>query len=240
MESKHIGDYIYRALSGDIVLTKFLDFDEQKEVSSINQKDIIVDYFGGYPDSERKRALIYSSLYEEIDKDYHITIIQSVYNPEFTTICHRNVLGAICALGIKRNTFGDIIVKDNVITIFVSDEIVEFVMDNLLEINHMKMKWQKVLSFTNLLEEVKQRTIVVSSIRLDAILSKALNISRNDSADLIKSGHVMINHHEVNSISMSVNPTDIISIRKYGRVTLEKINYTTKKDKINLSISVKH
>ena len=51
-------DYEKRALDGEYVLTPFLDLEEQREIKSINNKELEIIFNGGYEDSERKRAII--------------------------------------------------------------------------------------------------------------------------------------------------------------------------------------
>ena len=84
------------------------------------------------------------------------------------------------------------------------------------------------------------KTINVASLRLDAVISRALNISRNESCELIESGLVSINHKIIKSITYKCSEFEIISIRKFGRITILENVKTTKKDRLVLKIGVKH
>ena len=77
-------------------------------------------------------------------------------------------------------------------------------------------------------------------MRLDAIISSALKISRNDACKMITTGLVRINHVECLDIDKKINVSDMLSIRKYGRITILEIVKTTRKDRLVIKIGVKH
>ena len=75
------------------------------------------------------------STYSKIHFD--IVIIQSSFDSKYGAIGHRNVLGTIMSLGIERNTFGDIVVTDDTITIFATKEISSYLIKNLTYRYHL-------------------------------------------------------------------------------------------------------
>jgi RNA-binding protein YlmH len=233
-----LGDYKKIASLGDIVLTDFLDFEEQNEIYALEKNHIEIELFGGFDDAERKRALIGSS--NNNTNDFDIVIIQSSFDSKYGAIGHRNVLGTIMSLGIERNTFGDIVVEDNLITIFVSKEISEYLIKNLSMISHQRMNWEIISSFkqSNIKEEVK--TINVASMRLDAVVAKSINVGRSEAVEIINSGNVLINHKQCLNITHNVKEQDILSIRKFGRIEILEIVGLSKKNRTIVEIRVKH
>jgi RNA-binding protein YlmH len=233
-----LGDYKKIASLGDIVLTDFLDFEEQNEIYALEKSHIEIELFGGFDDAERKRALIGSS--NNNTNDFDIVIIQSSFDSKYGAIGHRNVLGTIMSLGIERNTFGDIVVEDNLITIFVSKEISEYLIKNLSMISRQRMNWEIISSFkqSNIKEEVK--TINVASMRLDAVVAKAINVGRSEAVEIINSGNVLINHKQCLNITHNVKEQDILSIRKFGRIEILEIVGLSKKNRTIVEIRVKH
>lgn len=233
-----LGDYKKIVNRGDVVLTDFLDFEEQKEIFAVKSSDIDLYLDGGYDGAERKRALI--GYLDKSKINYDIVILQSSYDPKFGEISHRNVLGTIMAFGIKRSTFGDIIVEDNLITIFASLEISDYLINNLTMISRQRMDFKIIKQYKQ--KEIKEeiRTINVASMRLDAVVAKAINKSREDACELIKSGLVLINHKECLNITHTVKVNDLLSIRKFGRVEIVENLGLSKKNRIILEISVKH
>lgn len=233
-----LGDYKKIVLRGDIVLTDFLDFEEQKEIYAVKSHDIDLYLDGGYDGAERKRALI--GYLDNSKLNYDIVILQSSYDPKFGEISHRNVLGTIMAFGIKRNTFGDIVVDNNLITIFASLEISDFLINNLTMISHQRMNFKIIKNFIKTEKKEVIQTINVASMRLDAVVAKAVNCGRSEAVDLINSGLVLINHKECLNISHTVKENDLLSIRKFGRVEILEIMGLSKKNRTIVKISVKH
>lgn len=233
-----LGDYKKIVLRGDIVLTDFLDFEEQKEIYAVKSHDIDLYLDGGYEGAERKRALI--GYLDNSKLSYDIVILQSSYDPKFGEISHRNVLGTIMAFGIKRNTFGDIVVENNLITIFASLEISDFLINNLTMISRQRMNFKVIKEFIQTEKKEVIQTINVASMRLDAVVAKAVNCGRSEAVDLINSGFVLINHKECLNISHTVKENDLLSIRKFGRVEILEIVGLSKKNRTIVKISVKH
>ena len=233
-----LGDYKKIVLRGDIVLTDFLDFEEQKEIYAVKSHDIDLYLDGGYDGAELKRALI--GYLDNSKLNYDIVILQSSYDPKFGEISHRNVLGTIMAFGIKRNTFGDIVVENNLITIFASLEISDFLIKNLTMISHQRMNFKIIKNFIQTEKKEVIQTINVASMRLDAVVAKAINCGRSEAVDLINSGLVLINHKECLNISHTVKENDLLSIRKFGRIEILEIMGLSKKNRTIVKISVKH
>ena len=233
-----LGDYKKIVLRGDIVLTDFLDFEEQKEIYAVKSHDIDLYLDGGYEGAERKRALI--GYLDNSKLSYDIVILQSSYDPKFGEISHRNVLGTIMAFGIKRNTFGDIVVENNLITIFASLEISDFLINNLTMISRQRMNFKVIKEFIQTEKKEVIQTINVASMRLDAVVAKAVNCGRSEAVELINSGFVLINHKECLNISHTVKESDLLSIRKFGRVEILEIVGLSKKNRTIVKISVKH
>ncbi len=215
------------------VLTKFLSLEEQKEISDHFKK--CIHFFGGYDEAERCRAYI---SYLDDDFDYEIAIIQANYNKKYANITHRHVLGTIYSLGLDRSTYGDIIVDDDTITIFVSNDVKEFLINNLHEILHERLVFNEITDFVK--KNINEKYIIlnVASMRLDAVTAKGCNLSRNDSVELIKSGNVMINHAIITNINYQVKENDLLSIRHFGRIKINRIIGLSKKDRINLEVLI--
>ena len=233
-----LGDYKKIVSLGDIVLTDFLNFEEQNEIYALEKSHIKIELYGGFEDAERKRALIGSD-YNELD-DFDIVIMQSSFDPKFGLISHRNVLGTIMSLGIERNTFGDIVVEDGLITIFSSKEISEYLIKNLSMISRQRMTWKIIPSFKQKGIKEETKTINVASMRLDAVVAKAINVGRSEAVEIINCGNVLINHKQCLNITHTVKEEDMLSIRKFGRVEILQIVGLSKKNRTIVEIRVKH
>ena len=107
-----------------IVATNFLSPEERSAVSIIekeNNKYVSTFYYGGFPDAERTAAVFVPVFYEVSDIDSFMKD-NAEENPfqliectkdKFTQMSHRDYLGSLMALGIKREMVGDIVVTEN-------------------------------------------------------------------------------------------------------------------------------
>lgn len=239
---KRLNDYYNQAQDGEIVLTKFLDLAEIKEVKSLNRDGLSVYFEGGYDGYERCRAIIQNKYYEIPSKEeYKIKIYHAKYNKTYKDISHRNVLGSIMSLGIERNTIGDIYIFEDNIYLFVSDEISSYLIQNMPNINGQNLEFNEVNKIDEI-HEMKEEIISINvpSVRLDAVIARTLKISREKAVEIIESGNVSINHVECTSVSKKCDIGEIISIRKFGRISIIEFVKTTKKDRLVINVGVKH
>ena len=72
------------------------------------------------------------------------------------------------------------------------------------------------------------KSFIVSSMRLDKIISSFYKISRQKAAEFIRAGHVKVNHKPVEQINYLCNNKDIISFKKHGRVMFVDCNRQTR------------
>ena len=145
------------------------------------------------------------------------------------------------SLGIERNTFGDIYIVDNHIFLFITEEIEKYLINNIPTINNQKIDFKQVNNFFNFYPNDDITKIInVASLRLDAIIARTLNISRNKATEIIESKMVSINHIICEDITRKCNIGEIISIRKFGRIIILENIKTTKKDRLVIKIGVKH
>ena len=106
-----IYDLKYDAYQKDILLP-FYNLEQQDIIKRCFKKneDINVYFYGGYLNSEYKRVII--SLNQPNNKDFMISTMQ-INTFEDVTLGHREILGSILALGLKREVIGDIINYNN-------------------------------------------------------------------------------------------------------------------------------
>lgn len=239
---KRLGDYYQAALAGDIVLTKFLDLEEIKEIQQLNKDGLRVYLYGGNSSAERVRAIVQNEIYPiPLPEDYQIAIYQGHFDKQYSQISHRNVLGSIMSLGIERNTFGDIYIQDETIYLFITKEMESYLIAHMPLIQHQRISFQKISIVEEMnICDIRYEEILVSSMRLDAIIAKSAHISRNKASEWIVSGIVSINHKVCINPSKICKLNEMISIRKFGRITIIENMRTTKKDRLVLKIGIKH
>lgn len=89
-------------------------------------------------------------------------------------------------------------------------------------------------------KEEKVESIIIPSLRLDAVVAKVMNTSRNNAQDIIREKRVFVNYVECTKDTYTCKINDILSIRKWGRIKILEMVKTTKKDRLLIKIGVKH
>jgi len=232
----------YAENKNKITNTDFLDMYQrnlvQKLLNSLKIDNFIL--FGGSEDSERTVLIFYP---KKFSKD----IVQKNYNTIFRVIeiilpnelqgkyTHRDYLGGIMKLGIKREKIGDIIVFEQGANIIVLNEIIDFIKNNISSLTRFsksKIEIKQVEELYKKQIQTEQIEIIVSSLRLDNIVSELAKTSRTKAEEIISSGRVFVNFENVIKDSKTLKEMDILTIRGKGRFRILEILGNTKKGKM--------
>ena len=220
-------------------VTKFLTNFEQVVLSQIvayNYSDFKVEFFGGFDDAERKKAKIISNEYYDVD--YDIVCLKAKFNNKFNKVEHRNILGAVHNLGINFNRFGDIIVLENEVYIFVDEEIADVISMEFTKAGRVNLNFERVdLSDVTIEKKYEDFEIVSSSFRIDSIVAKITNKSRSKVKEFLEQDFIKLNHVILRNGEKTCTTDDIISIRKYGRFVVKDYRQNKKSLKYRITIS---
>ncbi len=149
---------------------------------------------------------------------------------------HRDFLGSLMSLEIKRELIGDILVGDKRTVVFVMNTALPLVKD-ITKIGRTGVR----VSFDFCESDIPEQKFeeihsTVASLRLDAVISTAFRISREKAQELIKAKGVLINHEETFDVSSKVCEGDNFSIRGFGKACLSEIGGQSKKDRSFITI----
>lgn len=224
------------ALSERTGCPRFLGFLNEHELSYLRanispKRD--VSYFGGYPDAVRVMLGAAADEYS-----FPIVALEFSYKPEFD-LRHRDFLGSLMALGLRRETIGDILCEKGRAVAFVRDDIADFILSQVDKIGRVGVK----ITYADLTDlpvpdDTEELSFTLSSLRLDAFVAAVTNLSRDKAARLIKSELVMIDHVISTDVSKPLSVGATVTIRKYGKYVLSEDAGPTRKGR--LRISVKH
>jgi len=220
--------------------TNFLNPYESRLAQSILNRFDQVSYVedGGFTKAERKVIVIFPEYQLFYLEDSPITPISITGN--INGLKHSDFLGAILNLGITREKVGDILIHEDNVQVITDNDITDFIVLNLNRVKNSNVK-VKTIDRDEIREGIvdfKEVTFTLPSLRLDSIISKAYNISRNDSINIIKNRKVKVNWEPIEKAHFVVDEGDIISVRGYGRFTLYSILHRTKKDRIKVMIRI--
>lgn len=207
------------------------------EKSIISPQDIICKFCGGYSYSERTLFIAFPNFVSEYEKDIPISVIE-ITGRDIMGLSHRDYLGAILGLGIKRDKIGDIIVFDDKCFVFVLEDIAEYIINNLTKIGRKGIKTKiKCVSEVEIPEpnyEVINGT--VPSLRLDAIVALALNVSRSTANNLILNEKVFINWRPEKRNDFILANDAILSVRGYGRFKIIISDKFSRKNRQHITV----
>ncbi len=219
-------------------LSDFLDPREQEIVKTIigNDDEIKIAFSGGASFTERRRVKLIPPYIERTDDDFQLALFEIEYPQKFVTLEHRDVLGALMNLGIKREKFGDIVINDGNVQMITAEEIADYIQINLEKVGKATIRLQRITSeqLVKPQEEWTEAMTTVSSLRLDAVLSQIYSMSRTKVIPYIEKGLVKVNWKQIDQTDFTVAVGDYLSMRGFGRARLVELLGQTKKDKIRL------
>jgi len=219
-----------------IIYTDFLDPRQQSIVLSICKlfKDIKYGFDGGIDGAERQICYISSSDYDSEPK-IPIELLKLSWKSE-KKLKHRDFLGSLIHSGLKREKIGDMVVQDNYSYIAAHKDIAEYILYNLSKVGNTSILVRQCEEAIQIENNTKYVSSTVSSLRLDCIISAGFGISRSEAMEQIKASKVYINWESESSSSSTVSKGDTVTLRGKGRVILEDVGGTTKKDRIKILI----
>ena len=200
--------------------TFFLDPKEQLELKSKLKKN---DYkvFSPYKDAEK--VIFYNEQLPEV-------ILYEIKSKQ--ELRHQDILGTMYSLNISSEMFGDIILYNNRYFIYVLK-----LFQNYFEMNFTKVRNSSIelvqLDLDYLVDykrSYEEMELIVSSERIDTVISSIIHTNRNVIKDKIKDKEILLNHDLLKNNSYILKPGDIFSIRRFGKYKYIGIIKNTKKD----------
>lgn len=223
---------------GKIESTDFLDMYQISLAESFLRKNQINNYklFGGYEDSERKILISYSEKYNEamIAKNYSklLKVVRvNLPEDEYGKYSHRNYLGGIVKLGLKREKVGDILVANEGADIIVVNEFAEILAKELQSLTRFENSKIEILELKDLKKKeikIENIEIIVPSLRMDNIVSDLAKTSRSKAVQIIAQERVFINGQNETKPSKQLKLGDIVTIRGKGRFIIKEFKGTTR------------
>ena len=215
---------------------KFLGFLAEEECvlaeRVLEKRNIRFEMFGGYFDAKRKVLACLPEWAKDVD--YPITALSFSFRKE-DNLSHRDFLGSLMSLGLKRETVGDILVEKGNAVVFVLSEIAEYVISEITKIGRTGVKitkgYEGDLPMVSTLCEFSD---TIASERLDCVVASLAGVSRNTANEKIDLGLVSVNSQVVLKNTKAIIGGDVISIRGKGKFIIDSVCEKTRKNRIIL------
>lgn len=229
-----------------IEYTDFLDLAQielvQKFINKIKINNYII--FGGFEQAERKMFVFYPDKFNSFVVKKNLSNIVQIIRIELPDdlkgkYSHRDYLGAVIKLGVERKKVGDIIVDNDGADIIVEKDIYKFLLENLGSLTRFSKSTITVENIEELRPiEIKKEEIeiIVSSMRLDNIISELARCSRNKALDIINMERVFVNFESETKKTKQIKTGDMITIRGKGRFFVKEIVGKTRSERIVIKI----
>ena len=224
-----------------IEYTDFLDMYQIALVKTFLKKIEFENYvlFGGFENAERNILLIYPEKYNMVmvEKNYSIKI--TLPEEEKGKYSHRNYLGGIVKLGMKREKVGDILVSDDGADILVKAETAETLKQELGTLTRFENSKIEIIELQDVRKpeiKLEEITIIVPSLRLDNFVSDLARTSRSKAVQIIDSERVFINGQNETKASKQVKLGDVITIRGKGRFVVKEFSGSTRSGRTVIKI----
>ena len=196
--------------------------------------------FGGYPDAERRVMIFlpdYMSKDDALDPDNCPLSLLKVSVPKGSKpLTHRDYLGSLMNLGIKREVLGDIIVRSGGADIVILKEMEDYLMSSWARAGRNNLS-VSAAALTELdLGELRTEEIrdTVASLRLDAVISSVFRLSRGKAQEAVRQGLIYVNGIQCLKPDAEVEAGDKLVLRGKGKAVLREAGGLSRKGRIGI------
>lgn len=240
-----LDDLADRAASRQIIVPTFFmtPSDQQTAQGWLDKRFIPYLMHGGYAHAERKICLLlpYDRDPETVtisQIESHIGTLKILVKDKQQTLSHRDYLGSLLALGIRRDQIGDILVEGDGATVLIYKSILPLLLNDLQTVGRTVVSpEQRSLNEVQATEkETDQFMVTASSLRLDKLTAEGFKLSRTKAADFIRTGMVQVDWQLCQRPDFEVKVGAVISLRGHGRIRLLRDEGLSRKNRHRLII----
>lgn len=206
--------------------TFFLD---PKELFQVKLKLGKSNYSIYYPYKDSEKNIIYTGNIPKVIL-YEIVIK--------TEVRHQDILGSLYSLNITPELFGDILIIDGKYYLYVLDMIRNYLETNFTRIKNSSIELiERDLSLLENYERKYERLeLIVSSNRIDTVISSICHTGRNVIPDMIKKKEIILNYDFLKDNSYKLKDNDVFSIKRIGKFKYNGVIKNTKSNHLIVEI----
>ncbi len=234
-----------------ITHTHFLTPAQRAEAETIARAEHLYPgcvFYGGYPEAERTVCLFLPD-YIEADGPGALAHLFAE-DPELCPLCivraekdafsdagHRDYLGALLGLGIRREMIGDLIVSGGGCQIIALRRIAGYIAEQFRSAGRASLRCTvaEIGTLAAAPPAGKELFISVKSPRLDAVAAACFGLSRSAAAEAVARGSVFVNSVPVAKPEKLLAAGDTLTLRGRGKCRLRAMDGTTKSGRIKIT-----
>ena len=210
----------------NIGYTYFLD---PREIMKIKSKLKKNEYNIYYPYKDSEKTIIYNG------KTPEVLLYEIISKQVFR---HQDILGSMYSLNISPDLFGDILIIGNRYYIYILLILRNYFESNFLNVRNSRIELKEVTC--DFLKDYERKydklEMIISSTRIDTVVSNILHTSRSSIPNLIKKKEIILNYDYLTNPDYKLKENDIFSIKRIGKYKFGKIKKSTKKDKLVVDV----
>jgi len=153
-------------------------------------------------------------------------------------LTHRDYLGALMALGVERETLGDIAVREKEAYLFCEERVSPYIQEHFTQARRTFLSCAPAAPPEGALYTTRRLSVQVSSQRLDALIARVYKMSRGEAQLLFPAGKVYVSGRLCESPGRAPQEGDVISVRGFGRFRYQGVESLSKKGKENTAVDV--
>lgn len=215
-----------------------LDEEEEKKALQAGTLPMVrTCFYGGYAEAERV-ILMNLPDYAFLQDQNPLTVIRAEKAPGAKPLTHRDYLGSLLGLGIKRERIGDILVREDGADIIVLSEIADFILTHYGKAGCVSLNLTQRPIDDLIVPKAERKPVkdTVASLRLDNIIASAFGLSRGKAAEAIGRGLVFVNHVETTKPDFLLKEGDNLTLRGKGKACLTEVGGKSRKDRLYITL----
>lgn len=222
-------------------LTDFMPAHQAKGLmTTFRHAGLFLEAWGGYEEAERQRILIRPDNRPAKPKDFDCVVL--LYRTRDTNFRagHRDYLGALLALGFERSRVGDLIAYDDGFDVICVRSFVPFFREHPLQLHGttLSLSEKELEDWSPPKQRMDDKVISVDSLRLDAVLARAFDMSRNQAKSAVSRGLVKMNNKLQSKSGTLIEPGMTFSCRGRGKAKVLEVLGESRKGKTRVKIGL--
>lgn len=221
---------------GAATFSEFLTGAEQAALLALRPGPFVLD--GGYAQAERRVAVF---LPEEgaVWRSNVACLKIAPVSPRFAgEMGHRDCLGALMSLGLRREVLGDIVPVEGGLYLFCLESIAGYIAENLSQIRRTRVRAGRAGEPPAPPAPPEESSVVAASERLDAVVAAVYGLSRSEAQRLLQRELVLVNSLPAHRGDAQLRPGDTVSVRGHGRFVYSGPERETRRGRLRVLVRI--
>ncbi len=231
--------------------SEFLDLRQRSLVQGLlaRRGGLRVDFYGGFDEAERVIAVFLPEYVMEDTAAEHfaaeeeenpLAVLRMAKKKGAPALSHRDYLGALMGLGIRREVTGDILVREDGADVIVLRSMADYIRTNLSQAGRSGLSVEEapVRELIRPDSDAREKKASVASLRLDSVVGAAFGLSRSKALEAVRSGIVFVNGLEIQKPGHMLEEGDKVVMRHKGRAIVKEVGGKTGRGRIHVTLLI--